>query len=98
MADMEQENSTYREILVEFQGKIDLSQGNMDVIRRYFQAQKATTSANPTIVVVVTNAIVVVTTAANTVIQFVVSQPIWQPGPSRHDDVYPWGLPPNYTP
>lgn len=69
----------------------------------YLQAQKATSStsaANPASVVV-TDAIVVTTSVdavVDTVIQPVVSQPICQPGPSRHAIAYPWGVPPNFTP
>lgn len=101
MAYMEHENDTYRETLAQFRGKMDLFQGNMDVIMEYLHAHKVTTSAN-TITDVVTDAtviiITIVDTTANIVIQHVARQPIYQPGPSRHVVVYPWGMPLNYTP
>lgn len=73
----------------------------MNAISEYLQAQKATTStsaANPSIA---TDAIVVTTSVdavVDIVIQLVVSQPIYQSGPSRNAASYPWGLPPNFTP
>lgn len=76
----------------------------MNTIMEYLQAQKATTSTsyvNPT-TIVVTDAIIIVTTTidttANTMIQPVISQPICQPGPSKHVVSYPWGIPPIFTP
>lgn len=103
MADLEQENATYRETLAQFQGKMDTFQGNMNTILEYLQAQKATTSTSDVdpASVVVTDAIVVtifVDAIVDTVIQYVVSQPSYQPGPSRHVIAYPWGLPLNFTP
>lgn len=94
MADIEQENATYRETLAQVQGKIDTFQGNMNTILEYLQAQKATTStsaANLTSIVV-TDAIIVTTSidaVVDTVIQPVVSQTICRPGPSRHAIAYP---------
>lgn len=80
--------------MAQFQGKMDLLQGNMNTIMEYLQAQKATTftsAANPAIAIV-TN-IVVVTTYVDdildTMIQLVVSQSIYQSGPSRHVAAYP---------
>lgn len=62
MVDIEHENFVVKETLAQFQGKMDLFQCNMDVIMEYLQAQKATTSANPTSIDVVTNVIIVTTT------------------------------------
>ncbi|XP_050908999.1 uncharacterized protein LOC127122752 [Lathyrus oleraceus] len=76
MADLEQENATYRETLAQVQGRMYTFQGNMNTILEYLQAQKATTStsaANPASVVV-TDAIAVTTSidaVVDTVIQHV---------------------------
>lgn len=89
MVDMEQENATYRETLAQFQGKIDTFQGNMNTVLKYIQAQKATTSY---LTVVVTDLVVFTTSVdvvEDTVIQPMVSQPICQSSPSRHDVAYP---------
>lgn len=88
---------------------IDLFKGNMDAILEYLQAQKVTTSVNNIVVVVVvtsstnfTTTVIDVTVAVENsyeiVIHLVVSHPIFQTGPSRHDVVYTWGMPSSYTP
>lgn len=93
MADLEQENDTYRDTLAQVQGKMDTFQGNMNTILEYLQAQKATTStspANPTSVVVTD--VIVVTTSVDVVVDIVVQpviQPICHPGPSKHAIAYP---------
>lgn len=103
MVDMEHESATYRESLAQFQRKMDIFQGNVNTTLKYILAQKATTSTlvNPATAMVI-GATVVVTTyidnVVNTLIQLVVSQPIFYPSPSRHDVSYPWGLPPNFAP
>lgn len=102
MGYMEQENSTYKETLAQFHGRMDTFQGNMNTILEYLQVQKATTStsaANPDFVVIIDA--IVVTTSIDAIVDIVVqpvSQPICQPGPSRHAIAYPRGLPLNFTP
>lgn len=103
MADLEQENDVYKETLAQFQGEMNTSQGNMNTILEYIQAQKATTSSSVVIhaTVVVTDVVVIATyvdAIMDTVIQPVVSQPICQTSPSRHVASKSWDLPPNFTP
>lgn len=45
MADLEQENVTYKETLDQFQGKIDQFQGEMDTILEYLCTPKDSTIA-----------------------------------------------------
>lgn len=106
MADIEYENHVVKETLAQFQGKMDLFQGNMEAVMEYLQAQKVTTSANLDVAVIVTNDVDVTTTIidaatiktpVDNVVQPVVSQPMFQVGPNRHVVSYPWGLPPNYA-
>lgn len=103
MEDLEQENAMYKETFAQFRGGLNSFQGNMNTIMEYLQAHKTTTStsaSNPAIAIV-TDVIAVTTSidaVVDTVIQPVASQPIYQPGPSRHVAAYPWGLLPNFNP
>lgn len=65
MADLEQENATYRETLAQFQDIMNAFQGNMNTIIEYLQAQKAatSTSAANSASAVVTDAINITTSA-----------------------------------
>lgn len=64
------------ETLAQFQGKMDLFQGNMNAKMEYLQAHKATTSTNT--IIVVTDATIVIIITADTVVNTMI-QPIGTP-------------------
>lgn len=92
---IEYKNVVVKETLTQLQGKMDLFHGNIEVIMEYLQAQKTTTSVNPTIVAIITNvtdvtiSVVDVSTTIEIVVQPTIIQPIFQGAINRHVAAYP---------
>ena len=96
MYEYDQENDATRETLAQLQV-------HMGTILEHLQAYRENAIVvNLTNVIIVTTATgiaLVVVDLVDTIVQpVVVSQPLFQVGPSRFVVSYPWGMPHNYTP
>lgn len=106
MAGYESNNAVVKETLAQVHGIMDLLRGNMETILEIIQAQRASTSANPTVanvtnVVGVTNATVdvvaTIKTLVETVVQIAVNQHMFPSVENRLAVAYSWGIHSNFS-